>query len=146
MSAAPLRLIRGHASGLAQPGLRLVAAPPQLSRAALFLLVLAALGVFGIVGVGARTAEAAISVRALESDVAELKARYDELTAEVAELESPDRIRRLASGRLGMVEPDQPAYLVVDGRGHFQLQNPSEPGLVDGTVADPVKQALSTQP
>src|SRR5918999_4243378 len=102
MSAVPLRLIRGDGAS-SPPRLRLVTADPRTSRYALVLLLIAAVGVFGIVSVGAMTAEAAIEVRALEQDVDELKRDYELLTAEVAELESPDRIRAVAVDRLGMV-------------------------------------------
>jgi cell division protein FtsL len=145
MSAVPLRLIRGDDAS-SSPRLRLVTPNPRTSRFALVLLVIAALGVFGVVSVGAMTAEAAIEVRALEQDVDELKHDYELLTAEVAELESPDRIRSIAVDELGMVEPDDPSrHLVVDGHGRFALHDPDD-GSVDDGFTDKVKQVLATQP
>jgi cell division protein FtsL len=143
MSAAALRLIRRD--GPPSPArLRLVASAPRTSRMALVLLIVAAIGVFGVVSVGAMTAEAAVSVRELETDVDDLKRRYELLVADVAELESPDRIRREAR-RAGMVEADDPTFLVVDGNGRFALHDPAD-GTVDTGFTDKVKQVLATQP
>jgi cell division protein FtsL len=145
MSAVPLRLIRGDDAS-SSPRLRLVRANPRSSRSALVLLVIAAIGVFGVVSVGAKTAEAAIEVRALESDVDELKRDYELLTAEVAELESPDRIRTVAVNSLSMVEPDELTFVVVDGQGRFALHDQTGDGSVDDSFTDKVKQVLATQP
>jgi cell division protein FtsL len=109
------------------------------------MLVIAAIGVFGVVSVGAKTAEAAVQVRALEADVDELKREYELLTAEVARLESPDRIRAVAVNNLGMVEADDPKYVVVDGDGRFALHDPDD-GTVDDSFTDKVKQVLASQP
>ncbi|HSK98636.1 MAG TPA: cell division protein FtsL, partial [Euzebyales bacterium] len=140
-----LRLIRGDDASSSSPRLRLVTANPRTSRYALVLLLIAAIGVFGVVSVGAKTAEAAVEVRALEQDVDELKRDYELLTAEVAELESPDRIRSVAVERLGMVEPDESTFVVVDGQGRFALRDPDD-GSVDDGFTDKVKQVLATQP
>ena len=144
MSAVPLRLIRGETSPSA-PRLRLVTADPRSSRLALLLLVIAAIGVFGVVSVGAKTAEAAVQVRELTADVDALKQEYELLTAEVAELESPDRIRRVAVDQLGMIEAEDPTFVVVDGRGRFALHDPVD-GPIDDSFTDKVKQVLATQP
>jgi cell division protein FtsL len=144
MSAVPLRLIRGDGAP-SSPRLRLVATGPRTSRYALVLLVIAAIGVFGVVSVGAKTAEAAVEVRALEQDVDELKRDYELLTAEVAELESPERIREVAVEKLGMIEADDPSFVVVDGEGRFALRAPDD-GSVDDGFTDKVKQVLATQP
>ncbi|MBW3605516.1 MAG: septum formation initiator family protein [Actinobacteria bacterium] len=145
MSAAPLRLIRGQGSS-SRPRLELVTTNPRSSRFALILLIIAALGVFGVVSVGAMTAEAAVDVRGLETDVDGLKQRYELLTADVAELESPDRIRMVAVEQLGMVEADDPQFVVVDGNGRFALHDPVMDGQVDNGFTDKVKQVLATQP
>ncbi|CAN5911528.1 hypothetical protein BH23ACT10_BH23ACT10_20070 [soil metagenome] len=144
MSAAPLRLIRGQGSS-SRPRLEVITSNPRSSRMALILLIVAAIGVFGVVSVGAKTAEAAVEVRSLEADVDGLKQRYELLTAEVAELESPDNIRRTAVAR-GMVEPDDPKFVVVDGNGRFALHDPVVDGQVDNGFTDKVKQVLATQP
>lgn len=147
MSAAPLRLIRGQgASSRPRPRLRVVMDNPRSSRLALVLLVIAAVGVFAVVSVGAKTAEAAVEVRSLSADVDELKQRYEILTAEVAELESPQRIRRVAVDELGMVEPVEPQFLVVDGNGRFALHDAVVDGQVTTDFTDKVKQVLATQP
>src|ERR671919_2227876 len=130
MTAVPLRLVRTEGTS-STSRLRLVTTNPRSSRFALVLLVIAAIGVFGVVSVGAKTAEAAMQVRALENDVDELKRDYELLTAEVAELESPDRIRRVAVNQLDMVEPDDPSFVVVDGQGRFALHDQVDDGSVD---------------
>lgn len=144
MSAAPLRLIRGQ--GPSRPRLELVTRDPRSSRMALILLIIAGIGVFGVVSVGAKTAEAAVEVRRLEADVGSLKQHYELLTADVAELESPDRIRRVAVETLGMVEADDPRFVVVDSDGRFALHDPVVDGQVDDGFTDKVKQVLATQP
>ena len=144
MSAVPLRLVR-TAGTSSTSRLQLVTTNPRSSRFALLLLVLAAVGVFGVVSVGAKTAEAAMQVRSLESDVDQLKRDYELLTAEVAELESPDRIRRVAVDELGMVEADDPKFVEVDGQGRLALHDRND-GSVDDSFTDPVKQVLATQP
>lgn len=144
MSAVPLRLIRGERAP-SGPRLQVVTSNPRSSRFALVLLIIAAIGVFGVVSVGAKTAEAAIQVRALEADVDELKRDYELLTAEVAQLESPERIRSVAVDRLGMVEAEDAQFVVVDGQGRFALHDPAD-GPVDGSFTDKVKQVLATQP
>jgi cell division protein FtsL len=145
MSAAPLRLVRGQGSP-SRPRLELVTNDPRSSRFALVLLIIAAIGVFGVVSVGAKTAEAAVEVRSLEADVDGLKQRYELLTADVAELESPDRIRKVAVDTLGMVEADDPQFVVVDGNGRFALHDPVIDGQVENGFTDKVKQVLATQP
>ena len=144
MSAVPLRLVRGDGASSA-PRLQLITTNPRSSKFALTMLVIAAIGVFGVVSVGAKTAEAAVQVRALEADVDELKREYELLTAEVARLESPERIRTVAVEELGMVEADDPKYVLVDGDGRFALHDPSD-GPVDDGFTDKVKQVLASQP
>lgn len=145
MSAAPLRLVRGDGPS-SYPRLRVVVTPgPRSSRMVLALLIIAAIGVFGVVSVGAMTAEAAVRVRGLEQDVDGLKQRYELLTAEVARLESPERIRRHALAD-DMVEADDATFVVVDGRGRFALHDPVVDGPVDDGFTDKVKQVLATQP
>lgn len=78
------------------------------------LFVVAALGVFGVVSLNALAAESAFESRALEHEVAELTVRYDELTAEVATLEAPQRVQQVATRDLGMVPAQQPGFIVLD--------------------------------
>ena len=145
MSAVPLRLIRGEGTP-SSPRLQLVTTNPRASRFMLLLLVLVAVGVFGVVSVSAKTAEAAMEVRALEGEVEQLKREYELLTAEVAALESPERIRTVAVEGLGMVEAKDPKFVVVDGQGRFALHDPVHDGSVDDSFTDKVKQVLATQP
>lgn len=145
MSAAPLRLVRGEGAS-PRPRLELVISNPRSSRFALVLLIIAAVGVFAVVSVGAKTAEAAVQVRSLSTEVEELKQRYELLTAEVATLESPQRIRRFAVDELGMVEPTERQFLVVDGNGRFALHDPVVDRQVANDFTDKVKQVLATQP
>jgi cell division protein FtsL len=145
MSAVPLRLIRGDGAS-SPPRLRLVATNPGSSRLMLILLVVAALGVFGVVSVGAKTAESAVQVQRLEGEVDELKQDYEWLTATVAHLESPDRIHQVAVDDLDMVPASEPQFVVVDGQGRFALHDPVGDATVDDSFTDEVKQVLATQP
>jgi cell division protein FtsL len=70
--------------------------------------------VFGVVSLNALAAEAAFDAQRLERDVTELAVRYDELTAEVTVLESPDRVQQIAVDELGMVPVEEPGYLLVE--------------------------------
>lgn len=98
-----------------RPELRLVGPPRHTSRFVLAVGVVTVLAVFGIVSLHALAAEAAFEARALESEVSDLSDRQDELTVEVARLESLERIREAAVSDLGMVPAEQPGYLVLDG-------------------------------
>jgi hypothetical protein len=85
------------------------------ARYLLVMLLIASAGVFGCVTLNALAAEQAFAARELETDVAALSRSADELTVEVTRLESPDRLHRVATSRLGMVPADQPAFLVMPG-------------------------------
>ena len=95
--------------------LRLAPAPRRSGRYILLMVMLGALGVFGSVALNALAAEQSFAVRELESNVAELTRTADELTVEVTRLESPSRLHRQATRKLGMVPAEQPAFLVLDG-------------------------------
>ncbi len=71
-------------------------------------------GVLGIVALNALAAEASFQARALERDISDLTLRHDDLVAAVAQLESPNRVRDVAVGQLGLMEPESPGFLVVD--------------------------------
>jgi cell division protein FtsL len=117
------------------PDLRLVTPVRDARRHVALLLAVAALGVFGVVSLNALAAESAFEAQKLERDVAGLSVRYEELTAEVAALEAPSRVRRIAVEQLGMVPAEQPGYLLVpqprpdDG---IAVQRPF-PWIVPGT-------------
>lgn len=134
-----------------RPELRVVGRPRHRRRYVALLSLLGALGIFGVVSLHALAAEAAFEARTLESEVSELAMRYEELTAEVAALESPERIRDVAVGELGMIPAEQPAYLALDG----EVPPPAAAttstdavagegrGGVDTPLADPLKRLRS---
>jgi cell division protein FtsL len=117
------------------PRLEVVAPPRHVGRYALLLVVLGILGVFGIVSLNAMAAESAFEARALEAEVRDLSLRYDELTAEVAHLASPERVREVAVSELGMVPAEQPGFLVADAGTAVGNAAP-------GRVSDPIKPVL----
>jgi cell division protein FtsL len=118
-----------------RPDLRVVA--PR-RHPGVYLLVIAAvtvLGVVGIVSLNALAAESSFAARELTTEANELERRYDELTAEVASLRAPARIRRVAEADLGMIMAEQPAFLVAEAPtadAHLDV-------LLHGHIADRVK-------
>jgi len=108
-TARPQRTTRPQA----RPRLRLVPAPARhpLLWAAVGLLVLA-LGVFGAVTASALSAEGAVAAAQLEDAVTDAQATHAELLVEVAELDDPARIARVAA-ELGLVRADRPRLLPV---------------------------------
>ncbi|MPZ74030.1 MAG: hypothetical protein GEU74_12505 [Nitriliruptorales bacterium] len=100
-----------------RPDLRVAPRPRRSGRYIALMLALSALGVFGCVALNALAAEQSFAVRELERDVAELTQTVDELTVDVTRLRSPARIRRAATKGLGMVPAEQPAYVILPGRG-----------------------------
>lgn len=98
-----------------RPDLRVVPPVRHARRYAAILSVVAALGVFGVVSLNALAAESAFEARTLEREVRDLSRRYDELTAEVASLEAPDRVARIAVAELGMVPVEDPGVLTMGG-------------------------------
>ncbi len=135
MSALPqTRTAPQEATTRLRTHLQLVGAPRHTRLFTVALVIVLALGVFGIVSLNALAAEQAFQARSLETRVAQLSTRYDELTARVARLESPSRLRRVATLQLGMAPAEEQAYL--------SLRRPDAP-LPARPVADPVKQAFS---
>ncbi|MPZ86802.1 MAG: hypothetical protein GEU81_01790 [Nitriliruptorales bacterium] len=119
------------------PRLHLVAPPLRARRYLVIGLLLAAIGVFGVVSLHALASEAAFQTRDLEQDVNRLALDYDDLVAEVAALESPQHIRQVATTELGMVPADAPVFLEAPEDAPLA----PEP-LAMGEVTDPLKQAL----
>lgn len=78
------------------------------------MILVIVLGVFGAVSLNALAAEQSFAHRALATETETLHLRRDELTVGVARLEAPDRIRRVAETRLGMVQARQPAFLALE--------------------------------
>ncbi|MGI8573818.1 MAG: hypothetical protein ACR2MA_00420 [Egibacteraceae bacterium] len=135
MSALPQsRTAPRAASTSGRPHLRLVGAPRHTRLFTVCIAIVLAVGVFGIVSLNALAAEQAFEARTLETRVAQLSTRYDELTARVAHLESPARLRRVAMVELGMVAAEEQSYLT--------LRRP-DGSIATRPVADPVKQAFS---
>jgi cell division protein FtsL len=137
-----------------RPPRRVVGAPRHTRRYMALLVVVGAFGVFGVVALNALAAEQAFAARALEQEVAQLEVRYDELTAEVATLESPARVRQVAVDQLGMVPAERPAFVTLAGPAAAR-GGPAPPpatmagfeagvgaGVGAGLVADPVKAVL----
>lgn len=125
-----------------RPSLRVVPEPRHHGRYLLLLAAFGAAGVFGVVGLNALAAESAFTARTLEQEVHALAIRYEELTAEVAALEAPERVRHVAVHDLGMVEPDLPGFLVAE------RSLPEDGGwgrasaVSTGRVTDPLKPVL----
>lgn len=142
MSASPLPLQRR--SG-ARPQLRVVPEPRERHTVAYTLVIMALAGVvvFTTVAINALAAGDAVRARELENEVADAEQRYGELVAEVARLEAPARIGRVAREEIGMVAPAGAEYLVLDrslpedGRGSEEVQA--------GASTDPLKPVLSVE-
>lgn len=118
---------------------------PQRGRRGRYVAAMMAIGVlfiFGIISFSALAAESAFEARTLEAEIGALEIRYDELTAQVARLESPGRVRAVATEELGMVPAEQPAYLVVEGSRTAGGSGATV--LPTGSVSDPMKSALGS--
>ncbi len=95
------------------PDLRVVERPRHPGRYLLAALLVVAVGVFAVVSISALAAQQAFRAREVTAEAAELERLHDELVAEVARLESPQRIRD-AAVELGMVAAQDPTYLGLD--------------------------------
>lgn len=111
--------------------------PRRLRVAALVAVVV--VGVLAIVGIQAQAAEVAFDARALEQEIAELERSHEQLTAEVARLESPERLRRVALDELGMVQPERATYLDLSEEGRLATAEVEPPR----PVLDPVKEVTT---
>lgn len=124
-----------------RPNLRVVAPRRHTGRYVVLLVVVALLGITGVVSLSALAAEAAFEARALQAETRELVVRYDELTAEVAALEAPARVRAVAEDELGMVPVTEPAFLLAEARTE-RTEDESRAALENGEVADRIKPVL----
>lgn len=139
-----------------RPHLRVVGEPRHGMRYVVVALVVGGLGVFGVVGLHALAAEQSFEVRNLEREVRDLSLAYDELTAEIARLESPERVRQVAMGQLGMVPAGSPGFLLAEDDASQSGSGDDDLTVARGTlppsdrraapVADPVKQVLAEGP
>lgn len=144
MTAAP-QVKRGSAGGAARGHLRVVGPTPR-RRTLLFatlLGLLAGVTIFTTVAVSALGAADAVTVRELQREVADAERRYAALVAEVAALQDPARIERVAVEELGMVRPADARYVVLD-----RALPEDEEGVDDalaGIRTDPLKPVLSVE-
>lgn len=134
MSALPTAPLR-RPPGVAEPSVRTAGRdrrrtatqPPQLravpaaaSRRSgwavmcwLMVSAIVVVGVIGVVALNALAAESSFAAMEVENRITELTLRHDNLVAEVAMLETPARVRQVATAQLGLVEPEQPGFLVI---------------------------------
>jgi cell division protein FtsB len=140
MSALPTSASTARARAAVQerPALAVVGRPSRRRSIAVLVAITVVAGVSIVLSLSALAAESAFAARELEREIDSLSLAYEELTAEVAGLESPDRVRRVALEELGMVEAEHPAYLVVER----PLGDAAPPTGAASGLADPVKQAL----
>jgi cell division protein FtsL len=117
-----LRVVRSR------PGLGLRLSP----RVGVVLTVLAFAALFAVAVCHALLIQRQAALDELDQSVAEEQARYEELSLEVAELRSPDRIKAEATERLGMVPAGEVLFLT-----------PDEPEPPDEGDEDPEDEALS---
>lgn len=83
-------------------------------KAGVVITVLLFVALFGVAVSHTLLIESQVELDALDKRVADEQARYEELRRDVAGLESPDRIVDEASGRLGMVPPDDVVWVTPD--------------------------------
>lgn len=79
----------------------------------LMVSAIVVVGVIGVVALNALAAESSFAAMEVENRITELTLRHDNLVAEVAMLETPARVRQVATAQLGLVEPEQPGFLVI---------------------------------
>lgn len=137
---------RAVARSPGRPDLRVVAPPRHRGRYVLVTVLLVAAAVFGTVSLGALAAESTFTAQQLGDEVDALSLRYDELTAEVARLESPGHVRGVARSELGMVPAEQPGFLVAEPSDPATDADPEVAARGDGPlpaggVTDRVKQS-----
>lgn len=140
-----LSLPRRREAGRRRAHLRVVPAPRRRHTvlfATLFLVVSAGL-VFTAVTLNALAAGDAVAAHELESRVADAQRHYAQLVAEVATLEDPERIRRVATEQLHLVPADRPIYLEVDR--NLPADGDVSDAVPAGSTTDPLKPVLSVQ-
>lgn len=147
MSAVAVEQVRHlRAVAAAEAPTRPAATPePRSGRRTLVLLLATAISavavVFGIVGLNALAANAAVEARALEREVGAAERRYAELVAVVAAKEDPARIRARALD-LGMVPSTAARHLVLSRTLEADGMHLTED---DAVVADPLKPVLTQE-
>jgi hypothetical protein len=143
MSAVALHQPRSAARTRVPETVEVAQAAPSGRRTLLLALstaVVIVAAVFGIVGLNAMAANAAVEARALEREVGQAERRYAELVAAVASKEDPGRIRERAL-ELGLVPSPAARHLVlsrgIDADGMRGSQD------VGPLFADPLKSVLT---
>lgn len=103
------------------------------------LVIVAA--VFGVVGLNALAANAAVEARALEREVGAAERHYAELVAAVAEKEDPGRIRARAL-ELGLVPSTAARHLILSRLLDADGARRPDAGTI---VTDPLKPVLTQE-
>ena len=143
MTAVPQ--VRRDSGERARGHLRVVRPAPRRHTLlfATLLGLFAAATIFATVAVSALGAADSVTVRELQREVADAERRYSALVAEVAALEDPARIERIATEEFDMVRPADARYVVLDRA----LPGDGE-GVGDslaGIRTDPLKPVLSVE-
>ncbi len=115
-------------------------------RAGVLLTVVAFAALFAVAASHALLIERQASVDDLDTSVAEQQARYEELSLEVAQLKSPERIRSEATERLGMVPSGEVVWLTPDEPAPPADDPPAEDDESPDTSAARVKPYLEATP
>jgi hypothetical protein len=90
---------------------------------------------FGRVAFHVVLTEGQLRLDRLENRVADQQARYERNRLRVAELESPERVTRVAQERLGMVPPPGVTYLSPSGPAADAAPRRASSGTGAGEVA-----------
>lgn len=144
MTALPVP-VRRRVRPDGRPDLRVVREPRRRHTLLFTLLYVLVAGgtVFGAVSFNAVAAGDAVAAHRLERQVVEAERRYGLLVAEVAQLEDPGRVRRVAL-KLGMVPGDPPRYLLVER--HLPADGVARESIVGpGETTDRMKPVLSAE-
>lgn len=125
--------------GSRRPALRVVGNDRPRRRVPWILLLATLLigAVFAALTLTALAAEDAVLARELGSQVTVAEREYARLVAEVASLESPERIARRAE-QLGMVRTAVPRALPVDRSLEVDAASDEDPLLADGDGLKPL--------
>jgi len=118
---------RRHLRPVERPGARRSPAVPALVGVGMVIAALLALAVMHALLIGGQ-----VRLDGVRSEVASETEAIRRLELRVAELESPDRVLRVARERLGMVQPAEVGYLLPVG--------------VEGAPAEPVRVAAAERP
>lgn len=108
----PLRVVQPHER---QPRRRKADAKKRTRLFAASGILLGAVLLFGLVAAHVLLTQNQFQLQRVQRQAAEEQARYERLRAQVAELESPERVVAAAQERLGMVPPNSVKYLTPAG-------------------------------